>query len=86
MQKELSVLRSGGSSDVKVVGSADELQGLFGRISHGGSPVVGSTYPGQLVRLPDGTTVGMRAVSRSGGPTIDIKLPDGMLQKIHVSP
>ena len=80
----LSGLRAGRSSGVKVVGSADELEGLFGRLGSGGRTVEGTTYPGRLVELPDGTTVGLRAGSKSGGPTIDIKLSDGTLRKVHV--
>jgi hypothetical protein len=57
---------------------------LFGRLSSSGKAVEGTKYPGRLVELPDGTTVGLRAGSKSGGPTIDIKLPDGTLQKVHV--
>ncbi|HLM73581.1 MAG TPA: hypothetical protein VK459_12840 [Polyangiaceae bacterium] len=62
---------------VKVVNSADELENLFRRLSAGGKPVQGTTYPGgRFVELPDGTTVGIRAGSKSGGPTIDITLSD----------
>ena len=80
----LKGLPAGRSPGVKLVDSADELNGLFGRLSSCGRAVEGSTYPGRLVRLPDGTTVGLRPGSASGGPTIDIKLPDGTLQKVHV--
>jgi hypothetical protein len=37
-----------------------------------------------MVELPDGTKVGLRDVSRSGGKTIDIVLPDGKVIKVHV--
>jgi hypothetical protein len=69
---------------VRVVESAEELQSLFGRLSSGGKVVQGSSYPGKLVELGDKTTVGLRAVSKSGGPAIDIKLPGGELWKVHV--
>ncbi len=80
----ISGLRAGRSPGVRVVESADDLEGLFGRLSRGGTSVEGTKFPGQLVKLPDGTTVGLRAGSKSGGPTIDIKLPDGTLRKVHV--
>ena len=84
VEDALSALPAGRSSGVKVVESADELEALFGRLSAGGKSVEGTTYPGQLVELPDGTTVGLRAGSKSGGPTIDIVLPNGTPRKVHV--
>lgn len=42
-------------------------------------------YPGEIVQRPDGTLIGMRDFSKCGGPTIDIKYPDGSEQKVHVS-
>lgn len=83
--KTLSGLAAGRSTGVRVVGSADELDGLFARLARGGSQVE-SNYPGKLVRLPDGTTVGLRGASRSGGPTIDVRLPNGQTIKVHVDP
>jgi RHS repeat-associated protein len=81
----LAELEAGNSSRVSVVQSSEELESLFSKLSQGGTPVE-SSYPGELVELPDGTTVGLRGTSSSGGPTIDIKLPDGTIQKVHVSP
>jgi hypothetical protein len=80
----LEGLRAGKNAGVRVVDSADELQSLFGRLSSGGKVVEGSSYPGKLVELGDKTTVGLRAASKSEGPTIDIKLPGGELWKVHV--
>lgn len=81
----LQGLQAGRSSGVRVVDSADELDDLFRQLSVDGTPVSGKTYPGKMVELPDGTTVGVRTTSVSGGPTIDIKLPDGTRMKVHVS-
>lgn len=39
---------------------------------------------GRLVKLPDDTTTGLRPTSKSGGPTIDVKYPDGTLKRVHV--
>jgi hypothetical protein len=80
----LSGLRSGRNSGVKIVESAEDIEDLFGHLSSGGKIVESTTYPGRLFELPDGTTVGLRTQSKSGGPTIDIKLPDGTEHKVHV--
>ena len=81
---EVAGLAAGRSSRVRVVESADELTGLFDRWSAGGRVVEGTTYPGRLVELPDGMMVGLRQVSRSGGPTIDLRIPNGQTFKVHV--
>ena len=88
------VLQNGGRSigsaglnqGVRVVGNEAELQGLFNEISQGGTTVTGSSYPGTLVRLSDGSLVGLRGASRSGGATIDITGPTGQTLKIHIAP
>jgi hypothetical protein len=67
----LASLAEGGRPGVKVVSSEDEFQAIYYQLAQGGSPVTNS-YPGTMVQLPDGTLVGMRAASTSGGPTIDI--------------
>lgn len=43
-----------------------------------------ASYKGTQVQLPDGTLVGLRGASKSGGPAIDIRYPDGSTAKIHV--
>lgn len=60
-------------------------RGRTSSMSRGGSQLE-SSYPGTLVRLPDGTTVGLRGASRSGGPTVDARLPGGQTVKVHVDP
>jgi hypothetical protein len=80
----LKGLRAGSSSRVRLVDSADELEGVFGRLSAGGKPLEGTTYPGRLMQLPDSTRVGIRPTSSSGGPTIDIHPPSGPGWKVHV--
>lgn len=49
VSEALKGLRTGPGSGVKVVDSAGELEGLFGRLSSGGRTVEGSSYPGGLV-------------------------------------
>jgi RHS repeat-associated protein len=84
VQNALSALDAGRSTGVRVVQSAEDLGNLFDELSEGGTPVESSGYPGKLVQPADGTTVGLRAESASGGPAIDIKLPTGELLKVHV--
>lgn len=66
----LAGLNAGTSPGVRVVGSSGDLDDLYTALSEGGE-TVSNSYPGKFVRLPDGTTVGLRGASRSGGPTID---------------
>jgi len=80
----LSELEAGQRAGVSVVNSESEMRDLFGQLSSSGEIVQGSDYPGQLVRLPDGTTVGLRDISRSGGPAIDIQFPNGVRRKVHL--
>jgi hypothetical protein len=65
------------------VNSRQELQDVFDELTRGGSPV-DSSYPGDLMQLDDGTTVGIREGSKSGGATIDVKLPGGGTVKVHL--
>ncbi len=85
VESAITALDGGRSAGVYTVSSPDELESLYGELSAGGSPVEGS-YPGESVELPDGTRVGIRPTSGSGGPTIDVRLPDGTNLKVHVSP
>jgi hypothetical protein len=83
------LLPSGNSPGVHVVGTESELDGLFGDITVGGNEVTGTTYAGILVQLPDGTLIGIRPNSSSGGPgdtTIDIKYPNGSKDKVDIDP
>lgn len=83
IDETLSGLRSGRSPNVYQVDTPEQLQGLFDQLSEGGQPVE-NNYPGELVRLPDGSTVGLRDASKSGGPTIDIAQPGQPPVKIHL--
>ncbi|MEV7972338.1 hypothetical protein [Cellulomonas sp. NPDC089187] len=70
--------------------SENELRNLFDELSQGGVDITPSTgyYAnggGKMVRLPDGTEIGLREMSTSTGrPTIDIRYPDRRTLKIHV--
>lgn len=85
IDEAIAGLNVGRSAGVRVVSSAGELDDLFAQLSRGGQ-VGQNSYPGKFVQLSDGTTVGLRATSASGGPTIDIVKPGQQPIKIHVSP
>lgn len=82
----LSTLERGTSRNprIRVVDSVSNLDGLFDDLAEHAAPVAGRPWPTRT--LPDGTTVARRPHSRSGGPTLDITLPDGSEWKVHVSP
>lgn len=40
--------------------------------------------PTRIVQQPDGTVIGKRPASKSGGPVIDIRYPDGRVTHIRV--
>ena len=71
---------------VRTVASEAELDVLWDQYSQGGTPIVGSTYPGLRVRFADGSEIAKRSMSKSGGPTIDILGAGGERVKIHVDP
>jgi len=77
-------MKAGRSPGVKVVGSEAELNALYGRLSAGGKTATPPTYKGTMVELPDGTKVGLRIESTSGGKTIDVFGADGKYTKVHM--
>ncbi len=75
--------KPGRSSGVRTVASEAELNAIYAELSHGGTPIAG-TYPGARVSLADGSTIGLRSASRSGGATIDMVGPTGQRLKVHI--
>jgi RHS repeat-associated protein len=73
----VSKLIPGKNPNVYQVNTPEEMTKLFNDLSRGGKNVTPPTYKGTLVELQDGTLVGMRTASKSGGPTIDVKPPEG---------
>ena len=71
IEDALAGLEPGNSPGVYTVDSPEELQQIYDELSAGGKPT-GSSYPGQEVELPNGTRVGIRETSKTGGPTVDI--------------
>ncbi|HEX4142880.1 MAG TPA: hypothetical protein VHY91_04960 [Pirellulales bacterium] len=55
---------------------------MFNDLTKGGTLVARPTHPGQLFRLPGGGMVGMRPISKSGPPTIDVNIPGIPIRKI----
>jgi RHS repeat-associated protein len=81
----VKALADGKNRPNKVVASGEELEKLYRDLTFLGEKTKGR-YPGRQVRLPDGTRVGIRDFSGSGGPTIDYDPPSGKGINIHVSP
>lgn len=76
-------LEAGNNPGVYVVDSPEEMQNLYAELSRGGVADTPPGYDGEMVRLPDGTRVGLRNTSQTGGPTIDI---NGNEYRIHLKP
>lgn len=73
----------------ELTGGLDEATAMFNSLTRGGSPVSGSSYPGQLMHLPGGGTIGIRTqMSRSPGTaaTIDVNVPGVTFDKIKFNP
>lgn len=73
----------------EVTGGLDDAQALFTDLSRGGTVVTDTTYPGTLVRLPDGGTVGLRTtMTNSPGSiaNIDVNIPGIGITKIKFIP
>lgn len=80
----LGGLSKGRQPSVRTVGSDRELQGVYDDLARGGSPIEVPGYKGTWVERPDGLRIGLRDVSKSGGRTIDVRLPDGTIFKVHI--
>ena len=79
----LDRLREGRNFPNREVDTPEELERVFKELSEGGEPFE-SKYPGEMVKLEDGTRVGIREASKSGGRTIDVFKPDGTYVKVHL--
>jgi len=83
IEDALAGLQPGNSPGVYTVDSPEELQQIYDELSAGGKPT-DSSYQGQEVELPNGTRVGIREASKTGGPTVDIN-QGGTQYKVHVA-
>jgi len=80
----LSSLPKGKQSLVRTVPDEETLQSTFGELTRGGTPTSWKGYSGQVIELDDGTQIGLRVTSRTGGSTIDIRVPGQDPFKIHI--
>jgi RHS repeat-associated protein len=83
IEDALAGLTPGNSPGVYTVDSPEELQQIYDELSAGGKPT-NSSYAGQEVELPNGTRVGIRETSKTGGPAVDINTGSARY-RIHVT-
>lgn len=75
----------GKNSDIRVTKTESELQALIDKITESGTETSWRHYKGTAYRLEDGTEIGVRDTSKSGGRTLDINYPDATTVKVHIS-
>src|SRR5262245_38837385 len=63
-------------------GGSSAAQSMFNQLSQGGTPHTPPNYSGTGTNLPSGGWVGLRPVSKSGPPTIDVNVPGVPIDKI----
>lgn len=80
----LNGLSKGKNSGVWTVPDQSTLQSTFDDLAQGGTRTTWKNYNGPAYELPDGTQIGLRGSSTSGGPTIDIRVPGQDPLKIHI--
>ncbi|WP_052226745.1 hypothetical protein [Microbacterium mangrovi] len=80
----LTQLPTGRQNFVRVVPDDAAVRRVFEELSIGSRPGFWQGFRGTVVECDDGTQIGLREYSKSGGPSIDIKLPDGTRYRIHV--
>jgi hypothetical protein len=69
-----------------IEGGTIEAQALFTELSAGGRAVKTARYPGTLVELEGGGRIGLRLASKSGPPTIDVRIPGVSIREIKFIP
>jgi hypothetical protein len=80
--------RDGSGPKVREVESVEELEDYFKALTRDGyTDITPPGFPGQIVKLPDGTVVNWRTHSRTTGsvPTVDVN-PGPLRFKVHVNP
>jgi hypothetical protein len=83
IDRVLSRLRPGRRKPNLEVDTPADLDKVWAELSVGGKPI-NSGFPGIHLELPDGTTLGYRASSRSGGPTIEVTTTSRIVVKVHL--
>lgn len=74
----------GDNERIRVLPNAQAVRDLYEELAEDGTSVSWGGYRGQAVQLPDGTRIGLRDDSKSGGPTLDANLPNGEQWKVHL--
>jgi hypothetical protein len=77
-------LPPGEQPHVRQLPTSAEIRALYARLTENGTLATPPTYPGTSHLLEDGTRISIREISSSGGTTIDIRYPDGSVQKVHL--
>ncbi|MDD7939287.1 hypothetical protein PHK61_12760 [Actinomycetospora lutea] len=70
--------------NVRQLADDQAVREFYDELAEDGTPVTWDGYRGTSVRLPDGTEIGLRGLSNSGGTTMDAKLPNGEQWKVHI--
>lgn len=85
VHKRVDPLPPGRNRGVKVLPNAAAVEGLYAELTKNAMQAPSGTYKGEWQTLPDGTKVGFRPDSKSGGPTVEIWNPDGSkMWDVHV--
>ncbi|MDD7919964.1 putative T7SS-secreted protein [Actinomycetospora callitridis] len=74
----------GRNPGVRQLPDEQAVRDLYDELSENGTPLRWDGYDGPSVRLPDGTEIGLRDRSGSGGTTLDARLPNGERWKVHI--
>lgn len=77
-------LPPGKQPHVRELPTSAQIRDLYNRLTENAMPAPPSSYPGQSSLLEDGTRISIRDESSSGGTTVDIRYPDGSIQKVHL--
>ncbi|MFE4194428.1 hypothetical protein ACFRJ9_01045 [Paenarthrobacter sp. NPDC056912] len=81
----LSRLPEGIQPGFKTVKNDAELKAVYDSLAPNSTPILNRTnYDGTWVRRPDGSEIGLRNTSDTGGRTIDIVYPDKTYVKVHI--
>ncbi|WP_026204408.1 hypothetical protein [Actinomycetospora chiangmaiensis] len=73
----------GANDRVRQVPDDEAVRALAEQLREDGVPYTRGSYPGTWVTAADGTRIGLRETSGSGGPTLDIEFPNGESWKVH---
>ncbi|MFC5137042.1 hypothetical protein ACFPK1_02265 [Actinomycetospora rhizophila] len=79
-----SVGEPGKNRNVRQLPTSGDVEALYEDLADGAEPTSWTNYSGRVVRLSDGTEIGLRDEARSPGTTIDARLPNGERWKIHI--